>query len=307
MALKDMGYIDFEEPFTKFFAHGLVIKEGAKMSKSKGNIINPDVYINKYGIDALRLYLMFMGPYSQGGDFRDAAMEGMSRWVGRVWRMAMSVISVITYDQLGQLPQLDKPSRQRKHSSQSSATIHIALQKAIKKVTEDTESRRYNTAIATMMEFTNLVADEKGALLPDDLVTFIKLLAPYAPFLTEELWFKVNHELEISSERFGADKNQELEKVQNSKSKVQHWASIHTQPWPGFDEAAIMDKQVVIIVQINGKHRDTIPMLAADGQLQKKVEEAARASQKVAKYLIEGTVARVIFVSGKLINFVVKP
>ncbi|RPJ03529.1 MAG: leucine--tRNA ligase, partial [Spirochaetaceae bacterium] len=136
MFLKDMGLIDFEEPFSSFFAHGLVIKNGAKMSKSKGNVVNPDEYIASYGADALRMYLMFMGPYADGGDFRDSAMEGMSRWVGRIWRLGEHVLSGKTT---------------------STETIKNTLQKLIKKVSEDLEKRRYNTAIASMMEFTNLV------------------------------------------------------------------------------------------------------------------------------------------------------
>jgi leucyl-tRNA synthetase len=258
MALKDMGFIDFEEPFAKFFAHGLVIREGAKMSKSKGNIINPDIYLDKYGTDALRLYLMFMGPYSQGGDFRDAAMEGMSRWVKRVWRMGLKSLG--------------------EHSTSSSTTIHSALQKAIKKVGSDTENRHYNTAIATMMELTNLVADEGGALGLDDLKDFIKLLAPYAPFLAEELW---------------------------SKFQISNFQSVHTQSWPSFDESATKEETVPIIVQVNGKHRDTLQLSAVSCQLSAEVEAAARTSEKVKKYLGDVTLKKVIFVPGKLINFVI--
>src|SRR3990167_9314512 len=137
MALRDFGYIDFDEPFSTFYAHGLVIKDGAKMSKSKGNVVNPDEYIAAYGADALRLYLMFTGPYDQGGDFCDRAMEGMSRWVQKVWRMAQK-----SMDQ---------------HSIESSASVKKALHRAIKKVGEDIERRRYNTAIAAMMELVNTV------------------------------------------------------------------------------------------------------------------------------------------------------
>ena len=137
MALHDWGLLDFEEPFAKFYAHGLVIKDGVKMSKSKGNVVNPDEYINLYGADALRLYLMFMGPFSEGGDFRDTAMEGMHRWVGRIWRMAMTSLGSGLKAPQGLTP------------------VSRALHKLVKKVTEDVEKRRYNTAIASMMEFTN--------------------------------------------------------------------------------------------------------------------------------------------------------
>ena len=169
MALKDWGYIDFEEPFPNFFAHGLVIKDGAKMSKSKGNVINPDEYIKLYGTDALRLYLMFMGPYAEGGDFRDASMEGMARWVGRVWR-----ISTASLDLSSDVVDSD--------------TITKSLHKMVKKVGEDTDKRHYNTAIAAMMEFTNAVNEATGTLSRKALRTFLLVLAPYAPHLVEEVW-----------------------------------------------------------------------------------------------------------------------
>ncbi len=263
MALKDMGFIDFEEPFTRFYAHGLVIKDGAKMSKSKGNVVNPDEYIEKYGVDALRLYLMFTGPYDAGGDFRDSAMEGMSRWVGRVWRMALKSIN--------------------QHSNQSSAKIQTALQRLIKKVGDDLERRRYNTAIAAMMEFTNLVADEKGALGRGALREFAMLLAPFAPFLAEEIY-------------------QKIERRNGLEDKTD---SVHLQPWPKFDPDSIRDEFVAIIVQVNGKHRDTITVQSAKCKVQSEIEKAARASEKVNKYLANGAVKKIIFVPGRLMNFVV--
>lgn len=239
MALHDWGYIDFEEPFTRFYAHGLVIKDGAKMSKSKGNIVNPDQYIGLYGADALRIYLMFIGPFDQGGDFRDSAMEGMSRWVGRIWRMDTS--------------------------GESTTAIH----KLVKKVTEDMEKRRYNTAIASMMEFTNLKKVSK-----EDFKTFILLLAPFAPYLAEELW-----------EREGGK------------------FSVHTQSWPTFDPAKIAESEITVIVQVNGKVRDLLAVPA--DSTQKDIEESAKKSEKIQKYLTGTSIGKVIVVPGRLINFVI--
>ena len=263
MALHDWGFIEFSEPFSTFYAHGLVIKDGAKMSKSKGNVVNPDEYIERYGADALRLYLMFTGPYDQGGDFRDSAMEGMSRWVQKVWRMAQKSMS--------------------EHSHESSATVKKALHKAIKKLGEDIERRRYNTAIAAMMELVNAVGEEQGVMGAEDLKDFLKILAPFAPYMTEELY-------------------QMITKSQYTFTKSN---SIHTQPWPAYDPELLVEDTVQIAVQVNGKLRDTIAISYQLSAIREEVENVARASDRVAKHLVGKTVNKVIFVPGKLINFVV--
>jgi len=262
MALHDWGLLDFEEPFTRFYAHGLVIKDGAKMSKSKGNIVNPDEYIRLYGADAVRLYLMFMGPFDQGGNFQDTAMEGMSRWVSRVWSIATRSISQVT-------------------SEKPNIEIQKALHRLVKKVGEDIEKRRYNTAIAAMMEFTNFVADAKAILSLNDLGIFVKLLAPFAPYMCEELWQKL-HPGTFNAQR-----------------------SIHRQPWPTYDPKAIVEETVTVIVQVNGKHRDTLSVAAQMGQNKDDVEKLAHTSNKVQKYLTGGTVKKIVFVPGRLINYVI--
>lgn len=255
MALHDWGFLDFDEPFSKFYAHGLVIRDGAKMSKSKGNVVNPDEYIRLYGCDALRLYLMFMGPFDQGGDFRDTAMEGMSRWVGRVWRMAQASLT--------------------KRSKSSSATISSALARAIKRVGDDIEKRRYNTAIAGEMEFTNLVGDEGGSLGLDDLKKFILILAPFAPHICEELWAELGGTF-----------------------------SVHTQPWPSFDPTKIIEETVHVVVQINGKLRDALTVARNQSVKQNDIEALAKKSEKAQRFLAGNAIRKVIFVPGKLINFV---
>jgi leucyl-tRNA synthetase len=268
MALKDWGYIDFEEPFPNFFAHGLVIKDGAKMSKSKGNVINPDEYIKLYGTDALRLYLMFMGPFSEGGDFRDSAMEGMSRWVGRIWK-----IGIHSLDTMNKLDQLE---------------ITKALHRLIKKVGEDTEARRYNTAIAAMMEFTNLVADHAGTLSLEALRSFLVILSPYAPHLTEELWSRC-----------------EASRIHDVQSTSGQQWSVHQQLWPTFDSAQLEDETVTIVVQINGKLRDNLHVARAQSTSQSAIDKIARQSVKIAKYLSGVSVKKIIYIPGKLLNYVV--
>ena len=254
MALHDWNYLDFEEPFPNFYAHGLIIKDGAKMSKSKGNIVNPDQYIELYGADALRIYLMFTGPFDQGGDFRDSAMEGMSRWVRKVWRMALFAID--------------------KQSNASSANVQTALQVVIKKVGSDIEKRRYNTAIAAMMTFVNVVSDETQLSI-SDLNKFLLILAPFAPFITEELW-----------------------------SRIGNKESIHHEPWPNYDETKLVVDSVQIVIQVNGKLRGTIHIDKGQVQDQGIVEKKAKDNQSISKYL-NGRIKKVIFVPSKLINFVV--
>jgi len=204
MALHDIGYIGFEEPFTVFRAHGLLIKEGAKMSKSKGNVINPDEYIERYGADTLRTYLMFLAPFSQGGDFRDEAVMGVHRFLSRVWAIASKKCVV------GFNPAVQK-----------------ALHTAIKKVTEDIEALKYNTAISAMMiALRELEAHEPHA---EDMKIFLQLLAPFAPHIAEELWY-----------------------MQGGTH------SIHVSVWPAYNATLFENDVFDLIVQINGKTKKVL-------------------------------------------------
>lgn len=302
MALHDWGYLSFEEPFTRFFAHGLIIKDGAKMSKSKGNVVNPDEYLDHYGADALRLYLMFMGPFSEGGDFRDAAMEGMSRWVGRVWRMALVAMA---------------------EGKTSNQEIKSALNKLVQKVTDDLEKRRYNTAIASMMEFTNLVADENGALGLTELKVFTKLLAPFAPFITEEIWQRIQQDFykvaEVVNENFGPSREaaRKVSSGQNgswvragqnfigSPQLLKDFNSVHLEPWPDFDSKAVKEQFVTIVIQVNGKMRDSLVTTAKKANIQKEIESQANSLEKIQKLLEGKKIIKTIFVPGRIINFVV--
>ncbi len=169
MLLNDLGYVDFDEPFPRFFAHGLMIKDGAKMSKSRGNIVNPDEYIEKFGADTLRLYLMFMGPMDGYPDFRDTGIEGMRRFVDKVW----------------QFSQISTTSK-RKLVAQSKRKTTIKMHQTMKKVTKDIQSFKYNTAISSIMEYLTIIK-ENGAT-QENLKVLIQLLAPFAPHLSEEVW-----------------------------------------------------------------------------------------------------------------------
>jgi leucyl-tRNA synthetase len=170
MVLKDLGHIDFEEPFTRFRAHGLIVKDGSKMSKSRGNVVIPDDYIAQWGADTFRMYLMFLGPLQEGGDFRDAGINGPRRFLDRVWLMVGDTTAG------GEIP---KDLVTRWHATK-------------KKAAEDIEGLRYNTAIAALMEFVNAIKESgcRDRALVQDLVV---MLAPFAPHFAEECWERMGH------------------------------------------------------------------------------------------------------------------
>lgn len=178
MALFDVGRLHFEEPYERFRKHGLLIKEGAKMSKSRGNVVVPDEYCERWGADTLRLYLMYLGPYEEGGDFRDSDLPGLHRFLHRVWDSVAQAAA-----EPGRGP-LDPQIEHRLHAT-------------IRWVTDDTEALQYNTAIAAMMEYLNEVRAGGRAARRAEVEPLVVLLAPYAPHIAEELWALLGHESSI--------------------------------------------------------------------------------------------------------------
>jgi leucyl-tRNA synthetase len=180
MVLHDAGLVDFEEPFTRFRAHGTIVRDGAKMSKSRGNVVVPDEYIGKWGADTFRMYLMFLGPYLEGGDFRDEGISGIRRFLDKVWALIRNT------EETGGDPDRD--------------ALRV-LHQTISKVTEDIEGLRYNTAISALMEYLNVLrgldgqGDEKRARLQSALLEpLVILLAPFAPHIAEECWERLGHQ-----------------------------------------------------------------------------------------------------------------
>ncbi len=256
-ALFKLGYVPAPEPFQRFRAHGLLIKGGAKMSKSKGNVVNPDEYVERYGADALRLYLMFLGPFLEGGDFQDDGIRGVTRFLERVWRLGTAQLSA---------KECDRERLQRRH-------------RVIATVDEDTAELRYNTAIAALMRFArDLEGDlQEGGLSLDDVLVLLQLLAPYAPFISEELWRKV----------------------------APGQGSVHLSSYPAFDPALVAAELVTIAVQVNGKLRGTVELPA--GASSEEHEEAAVSLLLERKLLDQSARAalRVIVVPGRVVNVVV--
>ena len=263
MVLKDLGYLNFEEPFSTFFAHGLIIKDGAKMSKSKGNVVVPDQYIGKYGADTLRTYLMFIGPYSDGGDFRDSGIEGMNRFLRKVWKLL---------------------SPSSSENTQMTAERIMMMHKTIQGVTKDISEFGYNTAIAKLMEWYNYLNQEvrvnNQELSREEVEVYLKLIAPFAPHLSEELWQALG------------DRKQET-----------GFSSIHLSSWPKFDEKHLISSSIVIPIQINGKRRGEITISGQETGNSEQIEKLAR--EAVGKNLEGIEVKKVIYVPGKIVNFVV--
>ncbi|MBA4159157.1 MAG: leucine--tRNA ligase [Gemmatimonadetes bacterium] len=226
MVLKDLGHIDFEEPFTRFRAHGLIVKDGAKMSKSRGNVVVPDEYIEEWGADTIRTYLMFLGPYEEGGDFRDAGITGPYNFLNRLWDTVLSA----------EERELDAGVEQKLHAT-------------IKKVTEDLDALSYNTAVAAMMEYLNTVraggrTPERAAVEP-----LVPLVAPFAPHLAEEFWERMGNTGSIFDARSGG-----------------RFPTVEGGVWPTFDPAKTIANTVEFVVQVNGKLRARMEMPRGIGE-----------------------------------------
>jgi leucyl-tRNA synthetase len=249
MALKDLDYLSFEEPFKKFRAHGLIIMGGAKMSKSRGNVVDPNAYFEKVGSDALRTAILFMAPFEQGGEFNDKGVGGVVRFLARVADL------------------VDK-SKDRAETKDE-----ITLRNRVtKKVTQDMEGLSFNTAIATLMEYSNSLY--KAQEPPKSgLKTLVSLLAPFAPHLAEELW-----------ERLGQP------------------FSVHRAAWPTFQEKYLKTDEELVVVQVNGKLRDRLNI--PTGASEEEVRRLALASPRVSTYTNSREPSRVVYVPGRLINLV---
>jgi len=254
MVLKDAGLLNFEEPYTKFRAHGMIVRDGAKMSKSRGNVVNPDEYIEKWGADTFRTYLMFLGPYEEGGDFRDQSIAGVRRFLDRLWG---SVIDA-TADTA---------------SSEPDQQVMRKLHQTIKKVTHDLPTLSYNTAVAAMMEYMNVLRRGERTAHRAEIEPLVQLVAPFAPHIAEELW-----------------------------EKLGHTHSVFDAGWPVFDEALATDDAVTIAVQVGGKTRGTIS--APRGVDQAAALELALADPNISKF-VGGPPKKVIYVPGRLLNIVV--
>lgn len=273
--LRDAGLVDYDEPFSNLLTQGMVIKDGAKMSKSLGNVVSPEEILSKYGADTARLFILFAAPPERELEWSDQGVEGSFRFLNRIWRIVQAFEAVLAqkvteYDH-SNLSEADKDLRRVLHSS-------------IKKVTNDIETRfNFNTAISTMMELVNALYAYKEAakepnagLIYEAISDLIKMMSPFVPHITEELW------------RGAIDAN----------------SSVHEQSWPECDEEALKVDNVEIVLQVNGKVRGrlTVPAEATKEEL----ENIAMADANVQDHIGDATVRKVICVPGRLVNIVAK-
>ena len=252
--LYDIGVVPTCEPYGKRTSHGMILGEnGEKMSKSRGNVVNPDDIVNEYGADTMRLYEMFIGDFEKAAPWSSASIKGCKRFLERIWGLGESVIDGDGYRDF----------------------MVGEMNRTIKKVTEDIDEMKFNTAIAALMALINVIAEKGGKVTRDELKTILLLVSPFAPHLAEEMW-------EMFA--FGG--------------------TINDQSWPKFDAAKCVDNEVEIVVQVNGKIRARMSVGIDDAQ--DAVIEKAKNNEKVAAEISGKTIIKELYVKGKLVNIVVK-
>ncbi|HHT46275.1 MAG TPA: leucine--tRNA ligase [Firmicutes bacterium] len=278
--LYDQGMVEFQEPFQRLLAQGMVYKDGAKMSKSRGNVVTPDEIIDRYGADTGRLFILFAAPPEKDLDWSDRGVEGCHRFLRRVWRLFITNLDL--FEDNGQNKPADMPPLEKEEKG-----LLRAMHAAIKKVTGDIEERfNFNTAISAIMELVNAAygylndtsperRESFSPLLRRVMETIIILLAPFAPHISEELWHRCGHE-----------------------------DSVHLQKWPDFDPRALAVEEAEVVIQVNGKVRGRIliPVDSSEDELL----ERARSNERVRPYLEGKEIVKTITVPGKLVNIVVR-
>jgi leucyl-tRNA synthetase len=262
----DAGLVQFDEPFQTLKNQGMLLGEdGRKMSKSLGNIVTPDETVARYGSDALRLYILFVGPFEVDLAWQEAGIAGVYRFLKRVWAIVNE--------------SLDRGLPTGSPEADEKKEIQYQIHKTIKKVSNDIDGFEFNTAVACLMEYVNYLysvrekMDGFGVIWQEALQVLVRLLSPMTPFLAEELW-----------ERLGFTE------------------SVHTQTWLSWNEEALLRDEVLIVVQINGKVRDRI--LVPQGSKKDEVLDLAMQSPSVQRHLGGASPDRVVYVSGRLLSLV---
>ena len=267
-----MGYLTINEPFTNLLTQGMVIKDGTKMSKSKGNVVDPSTLIERYGADTVRLFSLFAAPPQRDLEWSDKGVEGASRFLTRVHRFIANNIDILTNDEV--LSEQNKADRD----------LHRKTHQTIQKFTNDLDTDfHFNTAISGVMELVNslhtLTAEDAAeragnAIIREAVETILLLMAPMVPHFCEELWELTGH-------------NQPL----------------HLTPWPSFDAEAAKEDELTIVVQVNGKVRGRLTV--APGIDEEELKKLAHSDEKVVKFIEGKEIRKTIVIKNKLINIVV--
>jgi len=278
--LRDLNLVDFNEPFTNLLCQGMVIKDGAKMSKSKGNVVDPEEMIKRYGADTIRLFILFAAPPEMDLEWSDHGMEGCWRFLNRVWNLAENLSSSLGRGAIHGARGSDESDPYIDLSNKKQEFLRRQHQ-TIKSVTEDAVNRfQFNTAIARLMEFSNYLStatdknDISGADLSEGLKTIALLLAPFCPHFSEELW-----------------------------EKLAGTPSVFSQKWPEYNPEFLIETESEIIIQVNGKVRGHLKINV--GASEKEVTSQACSDPKVAALLVGKEIKKVIVVPGKLVNIVI--
>ncbi|MER3543661.1 MAG: leucine--tRNA ligase [Chloroflexota bacterium] len=265
--LRDIGLVNFDEPMLRLYNQGIILGEdGEKMSKSRGNVVAPDDLVARYGSDTVRAYLMFLGRWDQGGPWSSKGIEGVRRWLYRVWDVVLQPIEL--------------SSTGRTENKLSERDLRRWTHRTIKRVSDDLETFSFNTAIAALMEFTNALAKAKETPVvytpawDEAITTLLLLMAPFTPHIAEELWTRTGRPY-----------------------------SIHQQRWPVYDAAAATAEMITLVVQVNGKVRARIQVPA--DVTEEQAREAALASEGVRRHLNGKAPKKIVYVPGRLVNIVV--
>ena len=265
-ALRDIGILNFDEPFIRLFNQGHIISGAHKMSKSRGNVVAPDEFVEKYGADTVRCYLMFIGPWSQGGEWSDDGIKGMWRWMNRVWDITSRDFSELENVNL---------------SDESDRKLARLTNKTIKSVYEDLKKFKFNTSLAILMQFTNdlnaiwEMKNIKRGTWVEAIESLILMLSPMAPHITEEMWQKLGNNF-----------------------------SIHSQKFPSWNEELLKEDLITLVIQVNGRVRDTLEVPSETDE--SRINQIALNSSKVKKHIDGKNILKTIYIKGKLINIVVR-
>ena len=280
-ALADLGLVHEREPFRRLFNQGQILgADGERMSKSRGNVQDPDELVQRYGADTVRLFLMFMGPWDQGGPWSSTGIGGISRFLNRVWTAVLDPAGVEAGDpDAGRLPPGET-------AGAAERALLTAAHRTLKVVTAEFDSYRFNTMVAHLMELTNVLMRYRGTEVAggpawDEAVDLLlHMLAPSAPHVTEELWSR------------------------RLEARGQAWRSVHAEPWPAWNEALVAEDTIELPVQVNGKLRDRVQVAASLSPAE--VESVVLQREKIRAILGGRAPDRVIHVPGRLVNIVVR-